>query len=216
MSKTLSTGSVFRIASAYGPVVAMTAITNDAEAVATLASGHGCVAGDPIELSSGWGRLDGRVVRVKSVASDDVTLEEIDTTSTTVYSPGSGVGSIRRITGWVNITQVNDINTSGGTPNFADGSDNDSVVEVQLPTTKSPVVMNFTCHDDPALPWYAACVAADEARVPYGYQMVSPGGAVVLGNAYWSILQVPQVAKRETLKTAIQLNFAAEIKRYAN
>lgn len=216
MSKTLSTGSVFKIAASYGPVVAMTAISNDAEAVATLASGHLVVVDDFVELKSGWGRLDGRVVRVKTVATNDVTLEEIDTSSEVVYTPGSGVGSIRRITGWVNLTQVNDISTSGGTPNFADGSDTDSVVDVQLPTTKSPVVMNFTCHDDPELPWYAACVAADEARVPYGYQMVPPNGSVVVGNAYWSILQVPQVTKRETLKTLIQLNFAAEIKRYAN
>lgn len=216
MAKTLSTGSVFRIASSYGPVVAMTAISNAPEAVASLDSGHLCQVGDYVELASGWGRLNERIVRVKTVAADDITLEEIDTSSLIVYPDGSGIGSIRRITGWTNLTQVNDISTSGGTPNFADGSDTDSVVEVQLPTTKAPVVMNFTCHDDPSLPWYAACVAADEARVPYGYQMVPPNGSVVVGNAYWSILQLPQVAKQQTLKTLIQLNFAAEIKRYAS
>jgi hypothetical protein len=215
MSKTLSTGSVFKIAATYGPVVDMTAITNATEAEATLDSGHLVVVGDILEVTSGWGRLNERLVRVKTVVSDDITFEEINTNSTTVYPPGSGVGSIRRVLTWVNLTQVNELSNSGGTQNFADGSDTDSVIDVQLPTTKAPVVMNFTCHDDPALPWYAACVAADEARAPYGYQMVSARGAVVLGNAYWSILQMPQVQKNQTLKTLITLTFAAAIKRYA-
>ena len=83
MAITISTGTVAAIASTYGSAVNMTAITNASEAVATLAAAHGVVVGDFLEVTSGWGRLDKRIVRAKTVATNDVTFEGINTTSTT-------------------------------------------------------------------------------------------------------------------------------------
>ena len=98
MSKTLATRIKFSIAKTYASSVSMTALTNAAEAVATLGAGHGVVVGDYLELTSGWGLLNGKVVRAKTVVTNDVTLEGINTVSTTKFPTGTGIGSIRRIT----------------------------------------------------------------------------------------------------------------------
>ena len=83
MAITLATGTALSIASTYGASVNMTALTNAAEAVATLAVGHGCVVGDFLEVTSGWDLLNNRIVRVKTVATNDITFEGINTVSTT-------------------------------------------------------------------------------------------------------------------------------------
>jgi hypothetical protein len=93
MAFTLSTGTALAIAQTYGTAVNMTALTNAAEAVATLAAGHSVVVGDFLEVTSGWGTMNGRIVRVKTVASNDITFEAINTTSLSRFPAGAGVGT---------------------------------------------------------------------------------------------------------------------------
>lgn len=214
MSIGLSTGTILAIASTYGTSVTMSAISNATEAVATLAAGHGCVVGDYLEVSSGWGRLDKRIVRVKTVATNDVTLEAINTTSTTVYPAGSGTGSIRRITAWTNMSQIADLATSGGDQQFEDITALDDVIGKQIPTIRSPVTMNITVFDDPTLAWYAAIQAADDSRTPYGMRMSLPNGSKLIANAYWGLQRVPSVAINKALRTQVSLSYAAEPVRY--
>lgn len=216
MGKTLSTGSVIAIAKTYSAAVSMTAITNAAEAVATLAAGHGVIAGDYIEVTSGWGKLDGRVVRVKAVSTNDVTLEGMDTTSTTTYPAGTGGGSIRRITAWSNLSQLKNLSSSGGEQQFADVTAVDDVVERKIPTIKSAVTMDVEVFDDPALAWYADVSKASDSATPYGLRMTFPNGSKVVANAYWSLRKIPTVAKNEALTTGISLSYAADPMRYAS
>lgn len=210
MAITLSTGTVVAIAATYGASVTMSALTNASEAVATLAAGHGAVVGDFLEVTSGWGRLNQRLVRVKAVSSNDVTLEKIDTTSTTLYPAGQGIGSIRRITSWMNLTQVAEINMSGGEQQYVDITALDDVVGKQVPTIRSPVSMTITVFYDQTLSWNSNVLTADAARTPYGMLMTTTNGGKVVANAYWSMQRVPQVATNQPLKISINLSYAAE------
>lgn len=214
MAITLSTGAIFAIAKTYGSAVNMTALSNAAEAVATLGAGHSVIVGDYLEVTSGWGRLNGRIVRVKAVATNDVTFEGINTVSTTVYPAGTGTGTIRRITAWTNLSQVQEISSSGGEVQFADITAIDDVVAKQMPTIRSPVTMNLTMFDDPTLAWYADVVAADEARSPYGLRISSPNASKLVANAYWNLQRVPQLASNQPAKTQLSLTYAAEPVRY--
>jgi hypothetical protein len=109
------TGTTFFIASAYAAPKTTTIVTNAAEAVVTSAA-HGYSNGDVVEITSGWGRLNRRVFRIKSVATDTFVLEGADTSNTTFYPPGSGVGSVRKVTTYTQIQQVLGIQSSGGDP----------------------------------------------------------------------------------------------------
>ena len=94
MAISLPTGTKVSVASTLGTSYAVTAATNAAETVLTVATGHGLTVGDYVVVRSGWSLLDYRVARVKTVATNDVTLEGINTVNLDQYSAGSGVGSI--------------------------------------------------------------------------------------------------------------------------
>ena len=215
MAITLSTGVALAIAKTYGASVSMTVLSNATEAVATLAVGHGVVVGDYLEVTSGWGLLDKRIVRAKTVATNDVTFEGIDTSDTTKYPAGTGTGSIRRITAWSALSQVKGISASGGEQQFADVTAIDDQVARQMPTIRSAVSMNVDVFDDPTLTWYADVSKATDARAPFGLRMSFPNGSKLVANAYWSLQRVPTVNQNEAMTSQITLSYAAEPVRYA-
>jgi len=217
MAKTLATGTVIAVAKTYGPSVNMTAITNSVaggEAVATLAAGHACAVGDYIEVSSGWGKLDGQIHRIKNIATNDVTLEKFDSNNTTNFPAGTGNGSIRRITAWSNLSQVKTLGTSGGDQQYADVTAIDDVVERKIPTIRSAVTADYEVYDDPSLAWYGDVGVASDSSTPYGIRYSFPNGSKLVASAYWSLMKVPQVAKNEALTTKISVAFSAAPMRY--
>lgn len=215
MAITLTTGTVVAIASTYGASVTMSAITNASAAVATLSGGHGVIVGDYLEVTSGWGRLDKRIVRVSVVAVNDVTFEGINTSSTTTYPAGTGTGSIRRITAWTNMSQVQGSSTSGGDLQYTDITAIDDVVQKQAPTIRSSVNVTLTVFDDPALGWYSAVSSADEGRTPVGVRFTFPNSSKLLANAYWNLQRTPSFQTNDSLKSQVGLTFCADPVRYA-
>ena len=215
MSITLTTGVSIAIAKTYGTSVNITSITNATEAVATLSVGHGVIVGDYLEVSSGWGLLDKRIVRVKTVATNDVTFEKINTSNTSKYPAGTGIGSIRRITAWTSMSQLKNISTSGGEMQFADVTALDDVVARQIPTIRSAVNMTVDVFDDPTLAWYTDVETATDARIPYGMMMVFSNNSKLLANTYWSLQRVPNLNQNEAMTSQIALSYAAEPVRYA-
>lgn len=109
------TGSTFYIASSIATAKTVSAITNAAEAVVT-STAHGYSNGDIVIMYSGWGRLNKRAFRIKSVATDSFTLEGADTTNTTWFPPGVGTGTAQKISTFTQITTVMNPSSSGGEP----------------------------------------------------------------------------------------------------
>lgn len=215
MAITLSTGVALSIAVSYGSPVTMSAISNAAEAVATIAGGHSIAVGDYIEVTSGWDLLDGRVVRVKTVATNDITLEGVDTSNTTRFPSGSGTGSVREVTSWSSVTQLKSISGGGGTQNYADVSTLSNLTQRQVPTTRAAVTMDVEVFDDISQAWCAHVQSATDSATPYAVKMAFPNGAKMVGNAYWSLASVPGIAANEALTLGLSLSFSALPIRYA-
>lgn len=215
---TLGNLTQFAIANAYGPSVAMSAITNAAEAVATLAAGHLVVVGDVLELTSGWARADRRIFRVKTVATNDITLEGFNTTSTTQFPAGGGVGSVRRIaaSAWTTLTQIAELQRSGGELQFAPSDTLDDIEGRQMPTIRSPASMSLTIYDDPMLAWFATVTAASDARTPTALRITLANGGKIYGNAYWSMDAQPDIRKNEPIKVGLQLTYLSSPTRYSS
>lgn len=215
MAITLAVGTQIAIASTYGTASAMTAITNAAEAVATLAASHGVIVGDYLEITSGWDLLNGRVARVSAVATNNVTLESIDTTSTARYPTGTGTGSIRRITAWTTLSQITaGISVSGGDQQFADITSLTDRTQKQIPTTRNPVQVTLPVYDDPSLSWYATVRTASETASVAAVRMTFPNLSKLVAGAYWSLQQVPTI-EDSTLRATVNLSFVADPTRYA-
>lgn len=216
MAVKLPNGAVVSIASTYGASKAMSVITNATEAVATLASGHSVIVNDIVEITSGWSKLSGRIARAKAVATDDVTLEEIDTSSTTKYPAGSGVGSVREITAWTQITQIVSWQSQGGDQQFTNYSFLDDDTQRQLATFKSAQSINFELGDDQSLAWFDILTAADEDRLPRAIRVVLPSGAVLYYNATVSFNKTPTTNKDNIMTCKGVLSLAADVTRYAS
>lgn len=107
------TGSTFFVATAFGSALTVSAISNATEAVVT-STAHGLANGDIVEVTSGWGRLQLRAFRVKTVAANTFVLEGADTTNLSFFPAGGGIGSVRKVNTMQQITQVMNPSASGG------------------------------------------------------------------------------------------------------
>ena len=70
MSVKLPNGSVVTIASGYGAPLPFTAITNATEAIVSMADTGELAVGKLVEVTSGWTRLDNKIVRVKALSAN--------------------------------------------------------------------------------------------------------------------------------------------------
>jgi hypothetical protein len=127
------TGTTIAIATAFAAALAVSAASNAVECVLSMASTAGLANGDIVEVTSGWGRLNKRVARVKSLAANtSITLEGIDTTNTNFFPAGSGAGSVRKVNTWQTIDKVTAVSSSGGDPITVDYKYLDSDVRFSI------------------------------------------------------------------------------------
>ena len=221
MSITLATGAIVAIAKTYAASVSVTAATNSVAAgftattTLTTGSAHSVSPGEYVEVTSGWGRLDRKVARCTTgTTGSTLVLENVDTFDTVKFPSGQGIGSVRKITAWSNLSQIKSMSTSGGDQQYADVTSLDDVVEKKVPTIRSAVSMELEVYDDPTLTWYADVTVAADAATPYAVRISSPNGAKTVANAYWSLMKVPMMAKNEAMTTKVSLSYAADPVRY--
>lgn len=214
MAVTLPNGALVAIASGYDAADMMSAITNAAPAVATLSAGHGIVAGDYIEVTSGWSRLTDKVVRAGTVTSNDVELLGIDSTLTSVYSVGGGAGSVRKVTGWTQLSQILQSTSSGGEQQFLEYQFLESDAQKRIPTFKSAAGLSFSIADDPTLAGYILASKANDDRLPRAVRITLPNGAVIVYNAYISLNKTPSLTVNEIMACEITLSLLNEPVRY--
>lgn len=198
MSVSLPNGVLLSLATAYGANVAVTAITNANPAVAT-ATAHGFTNGDILEVTSGWSRLNNRLVRVSGVTANTFNLEGIDATSVQNFPTGTGAGTVRRITGFTQIAQILELSSSGGEMQFVTYSFLEQDFESQLPTQSSPQTLSVTIADDQTLAGYIAMKAAANTRALTGLRAQLPNGSVLYYNGYVNFDETPSMTKNQLM-----------------
>lgn len=212
---TLPDGSLLSIATTLGTSQAITALTNASPPVAT-ATGHTFSNGDFVTIKSGWQRLNDRVFRVANViASTSFTLEGQDTTDTTVYPTGGGVGSAIKASVFVQIPQVLTFDTQGGDQQFLTFSFLEDNFERQIPTVFSAQTITFNIADDPTTPGYIAALAASRARAIRPVVLALPNGSKILFNGYISVNETPVVTKGQLLQSRASLTLVGLPVRYS-
>src|SRR5574341_57430 len=214
MAVRLPNGSLIHIASGYGAVKAMSAISNANPAVATLEASHGVAQGEFIEVTSGWSRLTDKIVRAGTVTVNDVQLEGIDSSLTSIYPAGGGAGSVREITGWTQLTQVLNTSSQGGEQQFLEYQFLESDQQKRIPTTKSAGGMTISIGDDPTLAGYILASAANDDRLQRAVRITLPSGALILFNAYITLNKIATLTVNELMACEVTLSFLAQPQRY--
>lgn len=194
----IATNVVFQFASVYSTLpTAFSAITNAAEAVMTLASGHAIAVGDYVEITSGWDLLNSRVARVKALSTNDATLELIDTSNTDRFPPGAGAGTVREITTWLPIAPVKSMSYQSGTLNFADISSFGDLKLKQVPTTQGADGLTINAWFNPAFAWYRPLFAISETRRPTALRIILADGSRFVDNGYFNVPAAPPLTPNE-------------------
>lgn len=209
----LPNGVLLALGTALGSDITVSGISNANPGVATAPS-HGLVAGDIIVITSGWSRLNERVVRVSAPATT-FALEGIDTTSTSQYPAGSGGGTAKKVTTWTQITQALDVSTSGGEMQFVSYSFLENDFESQLPTQASAQSFQLSIADDPNLAGYQALKKAADTRVATPLRLTMPNGSVILYNGYVSFNETPSMTKNELMAVSATFSLVSRPVRYA-
>lgn len=220
MAVYLPNGSKFYIGSAYGANKTFTSASNASECVLSFAADPALATGDYFQINCGWEEIDGNVYRVKTVSGSGpylVTVEALDTTSTTMFPAGGAAnGTAREVTTWTEITQVETPSTSGGEQQFINYQLLSANRERRLPSYRSAQGLQLTFFDDPSLAWYATVLAAsiDNAN-DYCLKIELHSGAKILGAGYWSLQKMPQMAANTPMKANIDVAIVNDTVRYA-
>lgn len=214
MAVSLPNGVLLALATAYAAADTVTAVSNANPAVAT-STAHGLSNGAYVEVTSGWSRLNNRVVRVANVTANTFELEGINTTDTEDYPAASGAGSVREITTFTQIAQILELTSSGGEQQFVTYSFLEQDFESQLPTQQSPMSMTMVIADDPTLAGYVALKAAAETRDLVALRATLPDGSKILYNGYVSFNETPTMTKNQIMGVTATFSLQGRPVRYA-
>lgn len=215
MAVYLPNGSTILIGSTYGSPVTVTAISNASTAVVT-ANGHGLANGDYVVINSGWSRINGKVFRVAGATTNTFQLEGLDTTSTTIYPPGSGTGTVKEVTAFVQIPQILTSATNGGEQQFLEFQFLESDAQTRIPTVKSASGLTLSIGDDPSTAGYAVLSAANDDREPRAVRVDLANGSKILYNGYISLNRTPSLTVNELATSEVTISFVNEPQRYAS
>lgn len=213
MGYKLPNGGYYQAAATYDAVLPFSALSNATEAVATV-TGASLAVGDIVLLSSGWSKLDNKVVRVKTATATAITLEGIDTSDVILFPAGGGVGSMKKILTWVQVPQVSDLAFSGGDQNYLDVVFLEDDQGKQVPTDKSAASMTLTIADDPSKPFNAVLLKADAGKQVQAARLVLPGTDQLLYGAFISFSKQPAVSRNNLLTRTVSLALQSEPTRY--
>lgn len=213
MAVSLPNGALISIANGYGAPVTFTAITNASPAVAT-STAHGFSTGDFLEVTSGWSRLTNKVVKVGAVTANTFELLNIDSTLTSIYPAGSGIGTVRKVTGYTQLAQILTSASSGGDQQFLTYQFLEADAQKQIPTFKNAAGLTFTVADDPTQPGYLVAVAANDDRLNRAVKATLPNGSVISYNAYISVNKTPSMTVNQLMDFQVTMSLLAEPVRY--
>lgn len=210
------TGTTFFIASAYAASKTVTVVTNASEAVVTSAA-HGYSNGDIVEITSGWGRLNLRNFRIKSVATDTFVLEGADTTSTTLFPTGSGIGSVRKVSTFTQITGVMNPQSSGGDPKTVTYKFVESDVEYSINDGFSAT--NYTMEldaDSIGGAGYTALKALTDVQTYTCLKMVTRSGSLIFQPCTVALNEAVRLQDGQINRVNVAFNGSNRLTRYAS
>lgn len=214
MAVTLPNGTKTAIASAYGSSITIESITAASPPVVT-ATAHGLTDGDIIEVNSGWPGIDGRIARVSSSLTNSFELEGFDTTG---YTSGAGVGTVREVTAWTEITQTLNQQAAGGEPSFYTYKfqEDETNTERQIKTGKSATSVTLTLADDQTKAWFSVLVAADKDGLNRAVRQTLPNNALIYSNVNVAFNEIPNLTSNEAITNTCTLSNQAKVTRYAS
>lgn len=208
------TGTIFSVATVFAPAKTVTAISNAAEASVSCTA-HGYSNGDILQMFSGWGRLNRRVVRVKSSTTDAFVAEGINTTNTEFYPSGSGGGTVRKVTTFQQINKILNPTSSGGEAKTITVKFLESDVEENLNDGFTAISESFDIDaDEFGGPAYAALVALSEVQNDTILKKTLKSGSLIFTPARLAFNENVKMSDGQIMTNGVSINGNGKMTRY--
>lgn len=199
MSAQIAAALKFDLGTTLQTAVAITAISNANPGIVSAAS-HAMATGDFGLFQSGWSKLDNRVVRASTiVAGVSFALEGINTTNTSNYPVAGGTGTYQEISAFTRITEVLDLQMTGGEQQAQSYQFVDEEQEFELATFINAQRITMTITDDTTKAGYIALKAASEAGTTYPLKLTTRTGAIVCYSGTVHLNESPKISKNDII-----------------
>ena len=207
-------GSRFLISTTFAPAVNVTAVTNAANAVASATNTF--TAGDELLFTSGWEDATDSVWKASAATATTVTLGGLDSTDTNFFPSGGGIGTLQRVSNWIELQQPLTIDTSGGDAKFINVEPLNKRNSFQIPTGFNANQTRLTIGYDPTLPGYQAALAASRTLRKVAFKFVLSGGATAYTFGYITASEVPRMTKGQVLSVEVAIASIGRMVSYAS
>ncbi|NMF98387.1 phage tail protein [Aromatoleum toluolicum] len=212
---TLPSGTIISVATAFAAAKTVSDISNAAEAVVSCTA-HGYSVDDIVQIYSGWGRLNRRAVRVKSVLTDSFVAESIDTTNTEFFPAGSGGGTVRKVTTFTQIPKYLNPSQSGGDPKNVTVRFMDEDTDLNLNDGFNAVIESFEIDSDQfGSASYTAMRTLTDVQSDTVLKKTLKSGAMIFTPCTLALNENPKMSNGAILTNVVSINGNGRITRYA-
>lgn len=196
MSYFFPEGSKIYFSSTLAAAKTVTAASNASPSVLTSAA-HGFLDGDELLFTSGWEDATDSVFKADQLTADTLSLLGLDTTNTTFFPAGTGIGTLQKISNWTEIPQVASISTNGGDARFTTITPLAKRNDINVPTGFNAMSMTVAMYHDPSNANYQIMLGLARTLQKVCFKLVLSGGAVAYGYGYLSVSEAPTLNRNQ-------------------
>jgi hypothetical protein len=206
MSYFVPEGAKFYFSETFATAKGITALTNANPAVATAAA-HGFVDNNEVLLNLGWEDANG-VWRVDQIDANSFAILGLDATDTDFYAPGGGTGTAQLVSGWTEIPQVLNINTTGGDPSYTQIRPLSRRNAINKAVGFNPSSIELTLGHDESLPAMQSLRGISRRLAQVAFKMVLSGGTVSYAFGTLTVSEIPALTSGQpnTVRAAISVD----------
>lgn len=192
-------GSKIYYSSTFAGAKTISAVTNASPAVATSTT-HGYTDLDPILFNSGWEDANNTIWEIDSQTADTFNITGLDSSSTTYYPAGAGVGTAQLVSSWVEIPQILDLSSTGGGPKYGTVSPLASRNDIKTPIGFEAMSIDLGLGYDATNATWQAMLALTRAFTKVAIKIVVPGGGRLYGYGNLIASEMVEMSKGNALK----------------
>lgn len=210
MSYKFPDGAHFYFSQTFAAAKTISAFTNANPGVATSVA-HGYVDDDELLLLSGWEDATDSVYRADQLSADTFTLKGLDTSNTTFFTAGGGVGStVQKISSWQEIPQVLSISTTGGGARNATISPLSRRRSIQVAIGTEPVTIELGIGHDTSSAVFTAMLAVAKTLTRVAFKMVLADGSATYGYGNMMTTSFPQLQAGQANQARVTLSLLGQ------
>lgn len=209
-------GSLLQFSTTLATAVTVSAATNANPCAVTTSASHGYSTNDELLFETGWSDVNETIFKFTNATATTGSLQEFDSSNTSFYPAGSGVGTLKKISGWTTVPQLLDISTSGGDPRFTPIELLSNRNSIQVATGFNATSINFTLADDPTNATIKEMVRISRTLSKVALKVLVSGSAPMYGYGYLSISELPQMARNQVNRLAGVVTLGGRPTRYGS